>query len=174
MHLLRKCGFTKPQQILGFRSGIAPLQTAPFCHLPSAFSLYRFWRLMLHPVVPALRPVASDKTPKHPMFMQVVALLHLKCAPGGGKRKTRRHGDAETRRRGDAEIRRYRRVPPPGGSLPVRSDESKAGIDPSLSEVIRTVPNRSEPKTFFWRHRGSSPARSNQGKSRFESKLNQG
>src|SRR6185369_3779837 len=144
LHLLRKCGFTKPQQILGFRSGIAPLRTAPFCHLPSAFSLYRFWRLMLHPVVPALRPVASDKTPKHPMFMQVVALLHLKCAPGGGKRKTRRHGDAGTRRYGDTAGCLLLADRCPSDLTSQKPDSIRAY--PRSSEPFRTVPNQ---KHFF-------------------------
>ena len=94
----------------------------------------------MHPVAPVLRPVASDKIIQIPNVYTGCCTVAPEMRPWRGEEE-----DAETRRRGDAEIRQYRRVPPPGGSLPVRSDESKAGIDPSLSEVIRTVPNRSEP-----------------------------
>src|SRR5206468_9681048 len=43
------------------------------------------WRLMLHLLHLCCTRVASDEIAQAPMFIRVVPLLHLKCAPGGGK-----------------------------------------------------------------------------------------
>ena len=37
------------------------------------------------PVAPCCTYVASGESHQYPMFMGVVALLHLKCGPGGGE-----------------------------------------------------------------------------------------